>query len=289
MAENSEGQPFFGANALIFGSAKGIGKGMALEWARRGARVAIGDVDSDAARETAAEIEAAGGIAIAVEADVTSDNSMSAAVGKAEAALGEIDIVMNNVGAALTGHPQDIPLDEWRRITELNYFGTLRSLALFIPKLIARGRGHIVNTASFAGLYPYAISRIPYAAAKAAVISLSENLAIYLEPQGIRATCMIPGPVITDIMGTMKSWSDDCVLVGPGSEFALIMPQDAAITLSDGMRDGRILVPTHEAVWDTLRQRSNSPDSFIRAKIAGYASGDLGRPALPGEHERTTK
>ncbi len=289
MAENSEGQPFFGANALIFGSAKGIGKGMALEWARRGARVAIGDVDSDAARETAAEIEAAGGIAIAVEADVTSDNSMSAAVGKAEAALGEIDIVMNNVGAALTGHPQDIPLDEWRRITELNYFGTLRSLELFIPKMIARGRGHIVNTASFAGLYPYAISRIPYAAAKAAVISLSENLAIYLEPQGIRVTCMIPGPVITDIMGTMKSWSDDCVLVGPGSEFALIMPQDAAITLSDGMRDGRILVPTHEAVWDTLRQRSNSPDSFIRAKIAGYASGDLGRPALPGEHERTTK
>lgn len=289
MDESIEDQPFVGANALIFGGAKGIGKGVALEWARRRARVAIADLDSDAARETAAEIEAAGGIAIAVEADVTSDNSMSAAVAKAEADLGEIDIVMNNVGAALTGHPQDIPLDEWRRITELNYFGTLRSLELFIPKMIARGRGHIVNTASFAGLYPYAISRIPYAAAKAAVISLSENLAIYLEPQGIRVTCMIPGPVITDIMGTMKSWSDDCVLVGPGSEFALIMPQDAAVTLSDGMRDGRILVPTHEAVWDTLRQRSNSPDSFIRAKIAGYASGDLGRPALPGEHERTTK
>jgi short-subunit dehydrogenase len=208
---------------------------------------------------------------------------MADAVVAAERGLGEIDIVMNNVGAALTGHPQDIPFKEWQRITELNYFGTVRSLGIFLPKMLARGRGHIVNTASFAGLYPYAISRLPYAAAKAAVISLSENLAIYLEPQGVRVTCLIPGPVKTNILAGHTSWSDDCVLVGPGTEFEMLQPEDAAITLSDGMRDGKVLVPTHEQVRDTVVRWADSPDAFIRSKIAGYASGDFGRPPLPSD------
>jgi NAD(P)-dependent dehydrogenase (short-subunit alcohol dehydrogenase family) len=274
--------PFTGANALIFGGAKGIGKGVALEWARRGARVAIADFAQAAAEETVAEIEALGGKACAVVADVTSDDSMISAVDAAERALGEFDIVMNNVGAALTGHPQDIPFSEWRRITELNYFGTLRAIEIFVPKMLARGRGHIVNTASFAGLYPYAISRIPYAAAKAAVIALSENLAIYLEPQGVRVTCFMPGPVKTNMLAGHTPWSEDCMVVGPGSEFDMLSTAEAAVTLSDAMCDGRILVPTHANVWETVGRWAESPDDFIRAKIHGYANGDHGRSRPTG-------
>lgn len=93
----------------------------------------------------------------------------------------------------------------------------------------------------------------------------------------------MPGPVKTDILAGHTSWSDDCVLVGPGIEFEMLQPADAAITLSDGMRDGRVLVPTHEKVWDTVTRWAESPDAFIRSKIDGYASGDLGRPPLPGD------
>jgi len=86
------GAPFAGANALVFGGAKGIGRAVALEWARRGARLAVADIDEAAATETAREIEAAGGEAVGIAANVLSDESIGAAAASAEAALGEIDI-----------------------------------------------------------------------------------------------------------------------------------------------------------------------------------------------------
>lgn len=277
MADRVHEAPFVNSNALIFGGAKGIGRGVALEWARRGARLVIADFDRDAANQTVAEIERSGGKAAAVIADVTSDASMDAAVATAESVFGQIDILMNNVGAALTGFPQDIPMDEWRRITEINYFGTIRALNIMLPKFVTRGNGHIVNTASFAGLYPYAISRMPYVAAKAAVIALTESLAIYLEPKGVRVSCLMPGPVKTGMGASLPTWSENCTLVGPGSELEMLQPADVAITLSDGMRDGAILIPTHVQVWDTVKRWAEAPDAFIHDKIADFARGDYGR------------
>jgi 3-hydroxybutyrate dehydrogenase len=93
--------PFQGANALIFGAAKGTGKAVAQEWARRGAHVAIADIDKSVAHQAVAEIEAAGGKAFALAADVTSDDSVARTITVAEATFGQVEILMNNVGAAL--------------------------------------------------------------------------------------------------------------------------------------------------------------------------------------------
>jgi len=275
--------PFAGANALIFGGAKGIGRCVSLEWARRGARLAVADIDEAAARAVAAEIEAAGGTAVGLGADVLSDESVAAAAETAEAALGAIDIVMNNVGGMLNGHPEDIPMREWQRIMEINYFAAVRGVQAFLPKFLARGAGHIVNTASFAGLYPYAASRVPYAAAKAAVIAMTQNLAVYLEPQGIRVSCLIPGPVMTGVMDSMTSWTEDCPLRGPGKETSLMLPEDVARVLADGMRDGRILIPSDQVGLDIMARWAAGPEDFIRAKIAEFASGDRGHPTIPEE------
>ena len=273
--------PFAGANALIFGGAKGIGKCVALEWARRGARVAVADLAEAAAAETAAEIEAEGGKAVAIAANVLSDESIAVAAGKAEAALGEIDILMNNVGGMLNGHPEDIPIAEWQRIMEINYFAAARGVSHFLPKFLARGKGHIVSTASFAGMFPYAASRVPYGAAKAAVISMSQNLAVYCEPLGVRVSCLIPGPVMTQVMDSCTEWTQGCELRAPGKETTLMLPEDVARVLSDGMRDGRILIPSDPVVFDIVRRWAENPDSFIRAKIAEFASGDRGNPQVP--------
>ena len=275
--------PFCGANAILFGGAKGIGKAVALEWARRGARMAIADVDEDAARTTAEEIVAAGGVAMGLAANVLQEQSIAAAAAAAEAVLGEIDIVMNNVGGMLNGHPEDIPFTEWHRMMDLNYFAAVRGVQVFLPKFLGRGRGHIVNTASFAGLYPYAASRIPYAAAKAAVISLSQNLALYLQPQGIRVTCLIPGPVMTGVMDSMTSWTPDCPMRGPGSELDLMLPEDVAVVLSDAMRDGSILVPSDPAAWSIVEHWARSPDEFVQGKIDDFARGEVGRPGVSEE------
>jgi NAD(P)-dependent dehydrogenase (short-subunit alcohol dehydrogenase family) len=273
--------PFAGANALIFGGAKGIGRCVSLEWARRGARLAVADLDEAAAKATAAEIEAAGGKAVGIAANVMSEESIATAVSAAESALGEIDILMNNVGGMLNGHPEDIPMREWQRIMELNYLGSARGTMQLLPKFLARGSGHIVNTASFAGLYPYAASRVPYAASKAAVIAMSENLAIYCEPKGVRVSCLIPGPVATSVMDSMTSWTEDCPLRGPGTETTLMLPEQVAVVLADGMRDGRILIPSDDVGLDIVERWARSPDAFIRAKIDEFASGDRGNPVVP--------
>jgi NAD(P)-dependent dehydrogenase (short-subunit alcohol dehydrogenase family) len=273
--------PFAGANALIFGGAKGIGRCVSLEWARRGARLAIADIDEAAAKATAAEIVAAGGAAVGLAANVLSDESVAAAASQAQAALGEVDILMNNVGGMLNGHPEDIPMQEWQRIMEINYFAAVRGVQAFLPKFLARGRGHIVSTASFAGLYPYAASRVPYAAAKAAVISMSENLAVYCEPKGVRVSCLMPGPVMTGVMESMTSWTEDCPLRGPGAETTLLLPEEVACVLSDGMRDGRILIPSDPVGFDIVRRWAADPDHFIHGKIAEFESGNRGNPAIP--------
>lgn len=273
--------PFADATALIFGGAKGIGRGVALDWARRGARVAVADIDHAAAGDTAAAIEAAGDRAIGLAADVLSEASIARAAVEAEAALGPVDIVMNNVGGILSGHPEDIPLAEWQRMMDLNFFAAIRSLGVFLPKFQARGSGTIVNTASFAGLFPYAANRMPYAAAKAAVISLSENLAVYLEPQGIRVSCLVPGPVMTSIMDQMRTWTPDCPMRGPGGDLELKTVEEVAVTLADGMEAGRVLIPSDADAWTILRDWAASPDAFIRAKIEAFAAGDSGKPRVP--------
>ncbi len=280
MTEGS-GTPFEGNAALIYGGAKGIGRAVALEFARRGAAVAVADIDEVAAQATAADIVAAGGRAVGLACNVLSDDSVRATADAAAVALDEIGIVMNNVGGILNGHPEDIPMSEWQRMMDLNYLAAVRGVATFLPRFLARGSGHIVNTASFAGLYPYAASRIPYAAAKAAVIGMTQSLAIYLEPRGIRVSCLIPGPVFTGVLETMTSWTPDCPMRGPGSELELKLVDEVATQLADGMRDGKVLIPTDEKAWAIIQRWAASPDAFLQAKIDEFASGDDGRPQVP--------
>lgn len=274
---------FCGKTALIYGGGKGIGRAVALEFASRGVRVAVADIDLAAASETAELIAAAGSEGSAIRCDVTSDTSVHETAVIAEVALGEIDIVMNNVGGILHGNVEDIPISEWQRIWDLNLMPIARSNAVFLPKMLVRGSGFIVNTASFAGLYPFGITRMPYVAAKSAVVALSESMALRFEPLGIRVSCLCPGPVMTGVLDGVKSWSVGVEMAGPGRNLEIKMVEDVARTLADGMQGGRILIPTHEEVWDTLAQHWADPDAFIRRKMANFAGGDFGRPRPTAE------
>jgi NAD(P)-dependent dehydrogenase (short-subunit alcohol dehydrogenase family) len=269
---------FENQQALIYGAARGIGRAVAVEFARRGARVAIADIDLQGAEETAAAIVNSGGHAIALSCDVTSDESVRSVAELAEQQFGELDIVMNNVGAILSGNPEDIPIAEWQRILNLNLMSAVRSLDVFVPKMLARGSGYIVNTASLAGLYPYATNRMPYVASKAAVVALSESLALYLLPKGIRVSCLCPGPVLTRVMEGMKTWTPNAAMPGPGVQYSLKTAEQAATILADGMCEGRILIPTDEQVWPELQRHAASPDQFIQQKIEEFARGEWGRP-----------
>ncbi|MBY0423815.1 MAG: SDR family oxidoreductase, partial [Parvularculaceae bacterium] len=167
---------------------------------------------------------------------------------------------------------------EWIRMFDVNFFGAVRANAVLMPKMIARRSGYIVNTASFAGLYPYSTSRIPYAASKAALVSMSENLALHLLPLGVRVSCLCPGPTMTTSTKTMKSWSANVVMKGPGADLAVKSQEEAATILADGMEAERVLILTHERGFDAVRDRGASPDAFIQRKIDEFARGRFGLP-----------
>jgi NAD(P)-dependent dehydrogenase (short-subunit alcohol dehydrogenase family) len=270
---------FENKKAFIIGAGRNIGRVIALEFARRGAKVAVADINRSGAEETAQLIVAAGGEATGIGCDVASEGSVRDAVSEAERLLGVVDIHMNNAGIIHSGNPEDIPVSEWERMFSVNFFGAVRANALVLPKMIARGDGYIVNTASFAGLYPYAANRIPYAASKAALVSMSENLALYLRPKGVRVSCLCPGHTMTTSTQGMKPWSENVIMRGPGSNLEVRSQEHAAKVLADGMCAGRIIIPTHEAGWDIMQRHAASPDDFVQQKVEEFARGVSGLPA----------
>ena len=112
---------------------------------------------------------------------------------------------------------------------------------------------------------------------------MSQNLALYAEPSGVRVSCLIPGPVMTGVMDSMTSWTEDCPMRGPGTETTLLMPEEVARVLADGMRDGRVLIPSDPVAFDIVKRWAAGPDDFTRAKIAEFAGGETGKPQVPTE------
>lgn len=272
---------FGDTRALVVGAAGGIGRALALEFAQRGARVAAADIDGAGAARTASDINDMGGTAIGLGCDVTDGASLAAAVSAAEDFFGSIDISANAVGVLLSGNPEDIPLTEWERIFRVNVFGAVRLNGLVMPKMIDRARGYIVNTASVAGLHPFAITRVPYAASKAALISMSENLAIYLKPKGVRISCLCPGPTVTPIAGSSRNWTEGVPMIGPGRDYSLMTPQRSAQVFCDGMEAERVIILAQErTTLNYMRQFAASPEDFIDDRIGQYARGDDGLPDI---------
>lgn len=204
-----------GKVAVVTGAASGIGRGAALAMARRGVQVVVADRDLDGAQRVADELRELGTRAEAVGCDVTSLSDLEAARDVGLGEFGQLDIVMNNVGTLAIGRPEDIPLDEWELTIDVNLLGIVRGLKAFLPHLLDQGHGHVVNTASTAGLFPYAWDRLPYTTTKAAVVMLSANLARYLHPKGIGVTCFCPGPVSTNIGSSIRFHGDHTDISSP--------------------------------------------------------------------------
>jgi NAD(P)-dependent dehydrogenase (short-subunit alcohol dehydrogenase family) len=258
-----------GRTAVIIGSALGIGRGTALALAKCGVNLVLADIDENGARQVAVAAQALGVEAMPIRCDVGSTESMQTLHDAATARFGAIDIVMNNVGVLVCGHPEDIPLAEWERILNTNLMSVVRGMQLFMPAMIARKSGHIVNTASFAGLFPYAYDRLPYAASKAAIVAISEGLALYLKPQGVGVTCLCPGPVRTSIGASMKSYTPGVGLRGPGKQFDMLEPDAVGDMVVRAIEEDTFLLPTHPQVLELLQARAAGFDAFLDRQIRG--------------------
>jgi NAD(P)-dependent dehydrogenase (short-subunit alcohol dehydrogenase family) len=263
-------QSVAGAAAVITGAGSGIGRATALALAGRGCAVVVSDVAEERATAVAAEIDALGGLAAGARCDVASDADVTALADTALSAFGRVDIVMSNVGVIAKGMPLEIPIDAWSSIIDVNLLGTVRVLRAFLPSLLDQGSGHVVTTGSTAGLFPYAFDRLPYAATKAAVVALTESLALYLRPRGIGVTCFCPAGVITNIVEQIREYGPSTPVQPP--QVPLITADDAGELVVQGILDGRLLVVTDAAVTDMIERHASDPEAFLQAQIA-YLEG----------------
>lgn len=261
---------FPGKTALITGAGNGIGRGTALALARRGAKVACVDIAAAALAKTVAEIAAAGGEALAYTVDVGEGDCFTMLAEEIGEKWGAVDILMNNVGVLLRGRPEDIPIGEWERLFNVNFLSAVRAVQTFTPAMIARGYGHVINTASFAGLFPYAYDRLPYAATKAAMVSFTEGLYLYLKPQGLGVTLLCPGPVITEIGKTMRTFTEGLPLRGPGLQFPALNADDVGEMVAEAILADRFFLPTDEQVGEILRKRADDPGAFLQDTLASW-------------------
>src|SRR5919198_1295702 len=194
-----------GKVAVITGGASGIGKGTALAMARRGTNVVIADVNDRRLEETHAELATLGGRVLTVHCDVSKEADIQRLAQVALMEMGHVDILMNNAGVVLRGALEEIAIADWEWSFGVNVLGVIHGIRVFLPHMIARGSGYIINTASIAGLVALTGEGAPYIASKFAVVGLSEALALYCRPRGVGVSILCPGGVATNLAETGRS------------------------------------------------------------------------------------
>jgi len=189
-----------GRVAIVTGSSRGIGAAIAKGFADEGALVAVHGRDRSALESVVSTIQAAGGRAMPVIAELTSFDEIERAREQIEQALGPVDIVTANAGGSFTppGPFEEISEEGWRASVDGNLTATFLTIKSFLPGMKARGRGNIITISSAAGRRAHPRSPVPYGAAKAGVELMTQHLAAQVGPSGIRANCIAPETILTE-------------------------------------------------------------------------------------------
>ena len=190
---------FAGKTAFVTGGASGIGLALGQAFVEAGMKVMLADIETDALAASVESLRKSGSDVRGVACDVTDPVSVEDAAKASFEAFGNVHVICNNAGVAGGSGIDNISLDNWRWVIDVNLMGVLHGICAFLPHIRAHGEGgHIVNTASMAGLQT-GLGLSPYAASKFAVVAMSEGLARELKPLGIGVTVLCPGFVRTRI------------------------------------------------------------------------------------------
>jgi NAD(P)-dependent dehydrogenase (short-subunit alcohol dehydrogenase family) len=248
--------------AVVTGAGSGIGRAVCLALARAGARVAAADVDEAGMAGTVAEIEKAGGPAIAVKTDVSRLGDVQALAERVFSRWGAVHVLCNNAGVALRGGLETATHRDWEWLIGVNLWGVVHGIETFVPRMIRGGEaGHIVNTASMAGLIASQGLGV-YNTTKYAVVGLSETLQKDLRPYNIGVSVLCPMGVATSIRTSERNRPPSLQNAGaapPTADVTLIgrtlTPEHVAERVLRAIRANQLYIITHEEGLEPLRRR----------------------------------
>lgn len=265
--------PYRGRVAVVTGAASGMGRGLATELARRGARLALCDVDAAGLAETAARCEALGAEVESAVVDVAEYEQVRAFAETVVARFGVVNALFNNAGIGFVGTVEKSDIKDIARIVDIDFWGVVHGTKAFLPHLIASGEGRIANTSSVFGLFSMP-SQSAYNAAKFAVRGFTESLRLEMLVEGhpVTVSCVHPGGVRTAIAAN-STGADPEQVRQLGQVFDRIARTDAdtaARVILDGTAAGKakILVGADAHALDLLVRVLGSGYQRIAARIA---------------------
>jgi NAD(P)-dependent dehydrogenase (short-subunit alcohol dehydrogenase family) len=261
--------------AVVTGAASGIGRGIAEAFAQRGLSVVLADVEVGALAEATAATAALGVPTLGVPTDVSDRAQVQALHDHALERFGTIDVVCNNAGVTTpTRAVWEMDELDWRWVLGVNLWGVINGIGVFVPGMVERGRGHVVNTASIMGLGSWPMSG-PYTASKHAVVALSETLRTELARRapGVGVTVLCPSFVPTRIGDAARNRPADLTPQGAGSQGGTrdwnahepVLPLAVGQMVVSAVSSGRFYLTTHPGQGALVRQRMEA----ILAEVDG--------------------
>jgi NAD(P)-dependent dehydrogenase (short-subunit alcohol dehydrogenase family) len=261
-----------GKTAVVTGGASGIGRALTLRFARDGANVVVADLDTTGMEAVAAEARGLGVKALTVRTDVSELAQVEALAARAFEAFGAVHVLCNNAGVAAWGGLESASHHDWQWVLGVNLWGVIHGVEAFVPRMIARGEpGHIVNTASMAGLVASKGLGV-YNTSKYAVVGLSETLAKDLKPYRIGVSVLCPMGVHTRIRDSERNRPAALrnQRAGGGEPVELIGRYLAPDTVADmvlaAIRSNEMYVITHDEAMEPLRRRAERLERALRSR-----------------------
>ncbi len=250
--------PFRGRVAVITGGGGGIGSALARAFAARGARVALADVDPEAAARVAKELEAGGAEAVPFAVDVTDRADVHHLADAVCERFGGVHIVCNNAGVAVGGEMWSAPMEDWEYTMAVNFWGVLYGVQAFVPRILEHGEGgHVVNTASMAGLTGMSFLGM-YCASKFAVVGLTESLSRELRGRGVGVSVLCPMIVQTERRKAAQAAPD---AAPPPMRGGVIQADEVAGKVVRAIDSGELYILTHPEQREILSRRAARIDA----------------------------